>query len=29
MLYGDLVPLALFGIVLGVLATRSFHKRLA
>jgi ABC-2 type transport system permease protein len=29
MLYGDLVPLALFAIVLGVLATRSFHKRLA
>ena len=28
MLYGDLVPLALFAIVLGVLATRSFHKRL-
>jgi ABC-2 type transport system permease protein len=29
MLYGDLVPLAFFAIVLGVLATRSFHKRLA
>jgi ABC-2 type transport system permease protein len=28
MLYADLVPLALFALVLGVLATRSFHKRL-
>jgi ABC-2 type transport system permease protein len=29
MLYGDLIPLALFALVLAVLATRSFHKRLA
>lgn len=29
LLYADLVPLALFALVLGVLATRSFHKRLA
>ncbi|MGA9062386.1 MAG: ABC transporter permease [Terracidiphilus sp.] len=29
LLYADLVPLALFATVLGVLATRSFHKRLA
>jgi ABC-2 type transport system permease protein len=29
LLYADLVPLALFTIVLAVLATRSFHKRLA
>jgi drug efflux transport system permease protein len=29
LLYADLVPLALFAVVLGVLATRSFHKRLA
>jgi ABC-2 type transport system permease protein len=29
MLYGDLVPLAVFAVLLAVLATRSFHKRLA
>jgi ABC-2 type transport system permease protein len=29
MLYTDLVPLALFAVVLGILATRSFHKRLS
>jgi ABC-2 type transport system permease protein len=29
LLYADLVPLALFTVVLAVLATRSFHKRLA
>jgi ABC-2 type transport system permease protein len=29
MLYADLVPLGLFALVLGVLATRSFHKRLS
>jgi ABC-2 type transport system permease protein len=29
MLYGDLVPLAIFAVLLAVLATRSFHKRLA
>lgn len=29
MLYADLVPLALFALVLGILATRSFHKRLS
>jgi len=28
-LYGDLVPLAIFAVLLAVLATRSFHKRLA
>lgn len=28
LLYADLVPLALFALVLAVLATRSFHKRL-
>lgn len=28
MLYADLVPLAVFAVVLAVLATRSFHKRL-
>jgi ABC-2 type transport system permease protein len=28
MLYADLVPLAVFALVLGVLATRAFHKRL-
>lgn len=28
LLYADLIPLALFTIVLAVLATRSFHKRL-
>jgi len=29
MLSADLVPLAIFTVVLGVLATRSFHKRLS
>lgn len=29
MLYTDLVPLAFFALVLGILATRSFHKRLS
>jgi ABC-2 type transport system permease protein len=29
MLYGDLVPLALFALILGIVATRSFHKRLS
>ena len=29
MLYADLVPLALFALVLGIVATRSFHKRLS
>jgi ABC-2 type transport system permease protein len=29
MLYADLIPLALFTVVLAVLATRSFHKRLS
>jgi ABC-2 type transport system permease protein len=29
LLYTDLVPLALFALVLALLATRSFHKRLA
>lgn len=29
MLYGDLVPLAIFAVLLAVLATHSFHKRLA
>jgi len=29
MLYGDLIPLALFALVLAAFATRSFHKRLA
>jgi len=28
MLYADLIPLAIFMIVLALLATRSFHKRL-
>jgi ABC-2 type transport system permease protein len=28
LLYDDLIPLALFALVLAVLATRSFHKRL-
>ena len=28
MLYADLIPLAIFTVVLGVLATRTFHKRL-
>jgi ABC-2 type transport system permease protein len=28
-LYADLIPLALFAVVLALLATRSFHKRLA
>jgi ABC-2 type transport system permease protein len=28
LLYADLIPLALFALVLAVLATRSFHKRL-
>lgn len=29
MLYADLIPLAIFSVVLALLATRSFHKRLA
>ena len=29
MLYGDLIPLGVFALVLGILATRSFHKTLA
>ena len=29
MLYADLVPLAVFALVLALLATRAFHKRLA
>lgn len=29
LLYADLIPLTLFALVLAVLATRSFHKRLA
>jgi ABC-2 type transport system permease protein len=29
MLYGDLIPLVVFALVLAVLATRSFHKTLA
>jgi hypothetical protein len=28
MLYSDLIPLAVFTVVLALLATRSFHKRL-
>jgi ABC-2 type transport system permease protein len=28
LLYADLVPLAIFALVLGLLATRAFHKRL-
>lgn len=28
LLYADLIPLAIFALVLGILATRSFHKRL-
>ena len=28
LLYTDLVPLAIFTLVLALLATRSFHKRL-
>jgi len=28
MLYGELIPLAVFAFVLALLATRSFHKRL-
>jgi len=28
LLYTDLVPLAFFALVLGLLATRAFHKRL-
>jgi ABC-2 type transport system permease protein len=28
-LYGDLIPLAVFAVLLAVLATRSFHKRLS
>jgi ABC-2 type transport system permease protein len=28
LLYADLIPLAVFAIVLALLATRSFHKRL-
>ncbi|MGB8768568.1 MAG: ABC transporter permease [Candidatus Korobacteraceae bacterium] len=29
MLYGELIPLALFSVVLALVATRAFHKRLA
>jgi ABC-2 type transport system permease protein len=29
MLYPELIPLALFSVVLALLATRAFHKRLA
>jgi hypothetical protein len=29
LLYADLVPLAVFTLVLAMLATHSFHKRLA
>lgn len=29
LLYGDLVPLTIFALLLALLATRSFHKRLA
>ena len=29
MLYGQLVPLAIFAVVLALIATRAFHKRLA
>jgi ABC-2 type transport system permease protein len=29
LLYADLVPLTVFALVLAVLATRAFHKRLA
>lgn len=29
LLYADMIPLALFAFVLGILATRSFHKRLS
>ena len=29
LLYTDLVPLAVFTLVLAMLATRAFHKRLA
>jgi hypothetical protein len=28
MLYADLIPLVVFSIVLALVATRSFHKRL-
>jgi ABC-2 type transport system permease protein len=28
LLYADLIPLTIFALVLTVLATRSFHKRL-
>ena len=28
MLYADLIPLAVFAVVLALVATRSFHKRL-
>jgi hypothetical protein len=28
MLYADLIPLAVFAILLTLIATRSFHKRL-
>jgi hypothetical protein len=28
MLYADLIPLVAFALVLALLATRSFHKRL-
>jgi ABC-2 type transport system permease protein len=29
MLYGELIPLAIFAVVLALIATRAFHKRLA
>jgi drug efflux transport system permease protein len=29
MLYGELIPLAIFSVVLALVATRAFHKRLA
>jgi hypothetical protein len=29
LLYADLIPLAVFTVVLALLATRTFHKRLA
>jgi hypothetical protein len=28
MLYADLIPLAVFALLLAIVATRSFHKRL-
>lgn len=29
LLYADMIPLALFAVVLGIVATRAFHKRLS